>query len=396
MIRRGYNVTFLSNRNWKHLIESSGATFHAIAEEDPPQNERNNYRFFLTNTLPSFSRSFSFVEQKLRSTERCILLYRLNMLGMECAAERFCLPNIKVALQPSVIRSIERPSWPLTSMVQGPLKAAAKSFLMPLLYTWGDMATPYRRHNNNFRKSIGVSPQRAGKLMQRREDMFLVMCPEWFAMPQKDWPHTSRCLGFPFYDTDFYDAEIEEFISRHGPPIVFTPGTGNTDVQDFFRTAGGICEKLQHSGIFLSPAISKAAQPSSNRLVVKDFAELSWLLPRAKMLVHHGGIGSVAQAMRAGIPQVVIPDRFDQPDNALRMAVLGLGGAYFGKARTVDGISTLIEAVLKSPHVRDQVREASRLLGGRDACELAFEAITSLLECSQPLRKERHERRLYS
>jgi UDP:flavonoid glycosyltransferase YjiC (YdhE family) len=51
------------------------------------------------------------------------------------------------------------------------------------------------------------------------------------------------------------------------------------------------------------------------------------LLPQVAVLVHHGGIGTTAAALAAGIPQLVIPFAFDQFDNAARVARLGVGRA---------------------------------------------------------------------
>jgi hypothetical protein len=56
-----------------------------------------------------------------------------------------------------------------------------------------------------------------------------------------------------------------------------------------------------------------------------DFEPLGHLLPLSALLVHHGGIGTTARALQAGIAQVVVPFAFDQPDNAVRVEALGAG-----------------------------------------------------------------------
>ncbi len=51
------------------------------------------------------------------------------------------------------------------------------------------------------------------------------------------------------------------------------------------------------------------------------------VFPHAAAIVHQAGIGTLAQAMRSGRPQLLVPASFDQPDNARRAAVLGAARA---------------------------------------------------------------------
>ena len=61
------------------------------------------------------------------------------------------------------------------------------------------------------------------------------------------------------------------------------------------------------------------------RVVTARYAPFSKLLPGAAAIVHHGGVGTTSQALRAGIPQVVVPMAFDQFDNAQRVYNLSCG-----------------------------------------------------------------------
>ena len=56
-----------------------------------------------------------------------------------------------------------------------------------------------------------------------------------------------------------------------------------------------------------------------------NYIPFSTVLPRAAAFVHHGGIGTTAQALAAGVPQLVVPLAHDQPDNAVRIRHLGVG-----------------------------------------------------------------------
>jgi UDP:flavonoid glycosyltransferase YjiC (YdhE family) len=374
LITRGNKVTLLSNANWRNETVKRGADFEPIADEDPSQSGRDDFAFFLSNTLPSFAQSFSLISQKVRENANCTLVYRYNMLGAECAAEKYQLANIKVALQPSAIKSMERPPWPLTPLVQGPLGVIGKKAIVPLIYAIGEMTRRYRKHANAFRLSVGSKPIPFGGSSGTPEDILLMMCPDWFAMPQADWPVNCHTVGFPFVDEGERDAAIETFIERWGAPIVFTPGTGVTEVRTFFGLASEICQGLNACGIFLS----RYGAPNSDipyPMMSRDYVDLGYLLPRARMIVHHGGIGTTAQAIRSGIPQVIWADRFDQPDNAMRVAILGLGAAIYTKKVDTRQLIEQIRIMLASPDVRSQLDKAKRLVAGQDALKMAASLI---------------------
>ena len=377
-VEAGHCVTVLSNRNWKALVQSIGAEFHAIAEQDPPQDGRDDQAFYRENTYPSFARSFSIIAQRQAANPRCLLLYRFNMLGAECAAEKFRLPNVKVALQPSVIKSVERPPWPLTALAHGPWRGLAKALLIPALYRLGEIRAAYRLHGNRFRRQVGLAGLTPGAHSET-EDLYLVLCPDWFAMPQKDWPSRARVTGFVYFDRESPNEALDFFLAAHAPPIVFTPGTGISDTADFFRTATEVCRQLRIPAVFLGRLPSGMTVPEFPPIMVCDYAELHRLLPRCRMLVHHGGIGSTAQAIRAGIPQLILPNRFDQPDNGLRVAILGLGGAVFSTKPSPADLAGLIGKILGSAAVRRQVETGSRLIQAQGAQNLAHRMIADLI-----------------
>jgi rhamnosyltransferase subunit B len=360
LLARGLQVTVLSNENWRADFLGLGADFMAIAPEDPTQSKRDDFQFFLDNLIPSFHASFGRIAKAARDGAPLVLVHRTNMLGSESAAEALDLPAVKVALQPSAMRSTHRPPWPLTSLGKPVFGVAPGRALVNLLYLAGEACGRYRAQADRFRRSVGLAPM-TWFHRRRRRDLTLVLCPEWFAMPQADWPQPCRAVGFAYFDAPRPDAELEGFLASRGAPVVFTPGTGVSDASAFFDCAAAACRRLDLPAVFLSPA---APSRDGDSLVLRrNFADLGSLLPRSRALVHHGGIGTTAQALRAGVAQVVIPGRFDQPDNAARVTELGLGATVVGRRIGPELLASAITSVLNDPQMA-----ARRALAANDIC----------------------------
>ena len=152
--------------------------------------------------------------------------------------------------------------------------------------------------------------------------------PEWFGPPQPDWPKALRLTSFPLYDESDRRQELspalERFLSGGTPPIVFTPGSANQQADAFFREAVGATEQLGRRALLLTQYPSQLP-PLPPGIHHESYVPFSSVLSRCGAFVHHGGIGSLAQGLAAGIPQLTMPMGFDQPDNATRLARLGVG-----------------------------------------------------------------------
>jgi UDP:flavonoid glycosyltransferase YjiC (YdhE family) len=94
--------------------------------------------------------------------------------------------------------------------------------------------------------------------------------------------------------------------------------------------------------------------------------------------VHHGGIGTTARALEAGVPQVILPQRFDQPDNGARCEVLGVGSVLEPARATALTLSRAIHGLLGNAGV---ARWAAELRGRIEASQ-GVERLADTLEAS--------------
>jgi UDP:flavonoid glycosyltransferase YjiC (YdhE family) len=206
----------------------------------------------------------------------------------------------------------------------------------------------------------------------------IALFPDWFAEPQPDWSPVVRMTGFPLFDREDQDtnlpSDVAAFLDAGTPPIVFTPGTGNTHDHDFFRTAVEVCHMLDRRAMLLTPFASQV--PSDLPRSIRHFAYLpfSQVLPQAAAIVHHGGIGTTSQAMAAGIPQLVIPLVNDQPDNAVRVKELGVGDWLKPRAFRASTVARKLGPLLTSRAIAGRCEDVQDRIKSQDAlgetCEL--------------------------
>jgi UDP:flavonoid glycosyltransferase YjiC (YdhE family) len=224
---------------------------------------------------------------------------------------------------------------------------------------------------NRFRRQLGLPPvSRIFHDWLHSPDLVLGLFPEWFATPQPDWPPRTRITGFPLFD-DAHDrslpSDVQDFLEQDSPPLVFTPGSAMKHGRRFFAEAARACQLSGHRGIFLTRYPEQLPPLLPKRVKHFSYVPLSQLLPHAASLIHHGGIGTCSQALRAGIPQVIQPLAFDQFDNAARVKKLGVGTIIPKRAFRAPMIARRIQGLLNSSDVHTECQRISAHFRGRDS-----------------------------
>jgi UDP:flavonoid glycosyltransferase YjiC (YdhE family) len=163
---------------------------------------------------------------------------------------------------------------------------------------------------------------------------------------------------------------MRAFCEDGSPPIVFTLGTGMTHAAGFFRTAVAACNALGARGLLLTkyPDVIPTRLPSWVRHCA--FAPFRQLLPLCAAVVHHGGVGTTAAALEAGCPQLVLPLAWDQPDNAARVAELGVGVTLGSRRRSSGHVSHALARLMASD-VGDRCRAIANQARKEDGLEVA-------------------------
>ncbi|MGV7222635.1 MAG: glycosyltransferase [Nitrospinales bacterium] len=207
------------------------------------------------------------------------------------------------------------------------------------------------------------------------------MClfPDWFAQPQSDWPANTETTSFPLFDqaSSFeVSNDLDEFIERGEKPILFTGGSAFAFGHDYFRVAAEAVTNLNARAIFVTTMTDKVSADFGPNIHVCKHAPFSRLLPRCSVFVHHGGIGSTAQGIASGIPQLVKPMAFDQFDNGLRVKKLGIGEVIPHEKWNLHAVQKTLSSLLSDQKYQQAAAEKKTLLMKTDGIKLACETLT--------------------
>ena len=385
---RGYKITLVAAGYFEELAGKVGFDFAPLVSSEDFLKllgnplAWNRFRGFIEcfrgGVLPTFEPIYRAIAERHVPRETVVVASTLAF-GARCAQEKLGVPLATVHLSPSVFRSdYHNPVLPgmfLPHWLPGPLKRS-QYWLADTLVIERLMRGPL----NDFRASIGLLPVK-GVLAgwHNSPQCVLGLFPSWFAPPQPDWPKQTALAGFPLYDERGVSPlgdELLAFLDSGTPPIVFTPGSAMLHGRDFFQAAAEACLLLDRRGILLTRFGEQvpAALPAGVRHF--SYAPFSQLLPRAAALVHHGGIGTLSQGFAAGVPQLVMPMSFDQPDNAARLKRLGAGLALSRKRFRAANVAAALSRLLDSPIIAARCRE----LAGRMAHERPIDTACDVIE----------------
>jgi sterol 3beta-glucosyltransferase len=144
-----------------------------------------------------------------------------------------------------------------------------------------------------------------------------------------DWPDRVHVTGNLFLEetADWRPPpELEAFLEAGDPPVYI--GFGSMAGRRPERLAGIVLEALASSGqrgVLLTGWGGLKTESTPEHLFVLEAAPHSWLFPRMSAVVHHGGAGTTAEGLRAGVPSIIVPFVLDQSFWGARIQALGLG-----------------------------------------------------------------------
>jgi UDP:flavonoid glycosyltransferase YjiC (YdhE family) len=210
----------------------------------------------------------------------------------------------------------------------------------------------------------------------------------------RDWPRYARITGYWFLDgvpERRPSGELVDFVES-GPPPVYV-GFGSMVLPDPAATARLVRTALRRAGARGVLLGDPGELPSSDDLLVVGHAPHDWLFPRARAVVHHGGAGTTAAGLRAGVPNVVVPFFVDQPFWGSRVHALGAGPRPVPFAElTADALGDAVERALNDRSMDAAAARIAERIRAEDGVEVACDLIERWLAGNPPAPGRRRRR----
>ena len=389
LLARGHTVTLLGVSVHEDAAARAGVPFHAMGTEAQFQaalehpdvwHPRKGFRVLWAGMHDHVDALPEFIAGLPAEEPLVMLAHPLALIGAGLARAR--RPDLRIVaawLAPANLRTVHDP------LTIGPLRIPRWMPLAWRRWLWArvdaglidKVAVP---DINAARARYGLGTVRHFvDALQRTADAHLTLFPAWYGATMPDWPAPLAEGAFALYDPQLdarLPAGLEDFLAAGPAPLVLTPGSGNRQAARWLARALEAAWRLGRRALVLTPLRGQVPATLPEGVLWLPYVPLRPLLPRAAALVHHGGIGTTAEALRAGVPQVIVPLANDQFDHAARVTALAAGCGLAGGAAGARprALALALERLLTSPDIRDGCARAARLAAADAGFDLAGRA----------------------
>ncbi len=388
LIDRGHSATIATNPYFQAQIERAGIAFAPLTERAELKElitqhkvmdaARGPLAVMRQLVLPYVPRFIERTRELIAEISPAVLVYHPIVIGASWAAEQAGLPTVSISPTPLVWANPADPMVLLPHRSHNPHPMAVR-FDLWLGRVFLRLAMDPGL--NRIRRSIGLPPRRDN--FHRDCAGGTVNLGIWSPVlrpPTPGDPPNARITGFCWHDRDHTqeaaDASLRAFLDSGPPPLVFALGsTGVHAAGRFYHHASEAARRLGVRALLVVGRDQPAPANLPPGSMAVPYAPFSTVFPRAAAVVHHGGAGTTAQAMRAGKPTLITPMAHDQFDNAARIKRLGAGETLRFKRVNARSLERALHAVLSDATFARNAAFLRRRLVGEDGAPVAAEAI---------------------
>jgi rhamnosyltransferase subunit B len=384
---RGHQATIITNPLFESLIEHQGLGFLPVgtledaraAMADPNLwHPRKGFEVVAKRALvPAMAAVYRHIER--HADDDTVVAASGIAFGARLAQERLGISTATVHLQPSIIRSLVDHGMAGNIRISRSQPMWFKRAFFRLV-DWMLIDRMLKGPLNDLRATLGLPP--VDRVMHRwmhSPQLVIGFFPDWFAPIQSDWPPHTHLVGFPLWDVGASQhtqslGEALAFLNEGEAPVVITPGSAASTMQRYFAESVAALRMLRIRAMLVTnfPEQVPADLPPGVRTF--GYLPFSEVLPRAAALVYHGGIGTLAQTIRAGIPHLVVPNGHDQFDNGWRIEQLGVGRSIpqtrYRAGRVADALRSMLGDSVLSARCRRLAAHVRSEAALSRACEL--------------------------
>lgn len=404
--RRGHDVLIATSQLYRDKMENAGFAFFPVRPNiAPPQEQdqemmekimdpKRGSKYLLNEILfPPLREGYDDLLQAVDGAD-LLVTHPITFAG-PLVAQKIGIRWVSSVLAPvSFFSAYDPPVPPFWQWMRhlnlfGPRFAAAFFRQIKKLYK--------NERYDQFRAELGL-PDRGSPVFegQHSPTLILALFSNVFAQPQPDWPSQARVTGFAFYDGHrelAMPGELSKFLDAGAPPIIFTLGSSAVWVaRDFYRESIAAAKLLGRRAVLLiGDDRNRPNEFLPAEVIAVDYAPFQTLLPRGCAVVHPGGVGTTSQGLRAGVPTLIVPFAFDQPDNAAHAARLGVSRTLPRPKYRAARVASELDILLTKPEYASKASAVGRQIRNEDGAAAACDLIEEVLRsdnASKPAKAE--------
>jgi rhamnosyltransferase subunit B len=400
---RGHDVTLALPRYYAPMVEREGLAARAVGPDidpndrariaavmDPAKGSEHLIRDWL---MPALRQTYE--ELRTAAEDADLLVTHPATFAAPVLATHRKLPWVATVLAPmSFFSATDLPAPPPAPRLVHLRRLGpwfGRLMVRGAHYATRRWSEPVYRLREELGLPRGGDPIFAG---QFSPTLNLALFSRVLAAPQPDWPPHVDETGFVFYNgPDPLGAELEAFLASGPPPVVFTLGTSAVAAAGtFYEESAAAAMKLGVRAVLLNGGFAENAprRTVSRDILLVDQAPHQLLFPRAAAIVHQGGIGTTAQALRSGRPAIVVPHSHDQPDNAFRVTTLGVARTIFPGAYRAARVARELSRLLGDASYTTRAETIAESVRSEDGAQAAADAIVRAAVRRRPTPQSTH------
>ncbi len=391
--RAGYEVCLAAPEDFAGFVQRHGVGFHPLRGDVQKIMASDTARKFMetsgSNPLKSIQAIRTLIApvvqqmaadalKACRSAEGIICLGVFSAFG-QTFGEALGKPVIHIEPTPLLpSRAFPAPSWPIQKNLGGLHNIFSGWAMLQVIWLW------YQPFVNDFRKQLGLSRYTFGRFLRdlKNTPMLSAYSPSIIPHPA-DWKPSIHITGYFFLDQTAAWQPPEallDFLENGEPPVYI--GFGSMAGENPAQLAQIALEALARCGqrgVLLTGWGGMKVESLPENVYVLNSAPHAWLFPRMAAVVHHGGAGTTAEGLRAGIPTVIVPFAFDQSFWGARVKAMGFGPQPIPrKGLTAERLAQAIWVALTHPTIRQRSRTCGNLIRQEDGLGNAVEVVRQI------------------
>ena len=370
----GYQVKVATHPCMRELVEFYEVPFVPVGPDIDIGLEaaamRNRSFHFMIGMIRVMKFSFAVLEKihgdLLEECRQADLIVVSHTAAGSMEADKLGLPQVSVTLHPQAIPTSD-PEASLSNKLLGSLAGWGMSFFMS-------------RPLDKIRRQVGLPPMGPEGITSNL--LNLIPVSPHVIEPGRHWEERHKMTGYWFSEPPGEwepSEELQQFLDMGEPPVVINLGAMALDGKDMLEAATISLEALKKTGL---RAIIQGWDAVMSKLDLPDQVlhvgpvPHTYLLPKASCFVHHGGFGSTAAALQAGIPAVVIPHIIDQFIWGNRVHELGVGPKPIPRSKlNTENMAAAFKEIVANRDMRENAEKLGTLIRSENGLENAVNYI---------------------